>query len=318
MNKYLVIFTSMVFLLSSCLKDEFLAFPEGTPKTISVSPQEIALLVGETAQVVDLEFSGLSTEEQNGSQNWLSSDATIASVNDGVITGVSEGQAFIWLNVSDVESDSVLVTVVSSANSVAQVEILNVEFSLSKDSSLQFLAQATTVNGNIIPNSNISWSSSNNSLASIDSFGVLTAHNIGLVNVTANVNGIASLPYTIQITSGVGSLSRTGTFSGNANYTAQGTATLTQVDINTLELTFDSNFSVSTGPGLYVYLATTNSGTISNGGNGLRISDLLSGSDFMGARTYTISTSDVMLNDFDFVVLYCEPFGLPFGSAVLN
>ena len=106
--------------------------------------------------------------------------------------------------------------------------------------------------------------------------------------------------------------SRTGMFvkKPGTSYNVKGTATLEKQGNANLILNFDNSFSSSNGPGLAVFLSSTNgrnSGSL-NLGNLQRTS---------GSQDYSVPVN-VALGDFDWVVIHCVPFNVTFGFAELN
>ncbi len=61
---------------------------------------------------------------------------------------------------------------------------------------------------------------------------------------------------------------------------------------------------------MYIYLSPEEEGV----SGGVNLGELKSTS---GAQTYAIPAS-VDPADFDYVIIYCQPFGVPFGTATLE
>ncbi|MBK7939053.1 MAG: DM13 domain-containing protein [Lewinellaceae bacterium] len=95
-------------------------------------------------------------------------------------------------------------------------------------------------------------------------------------------------------------------------YSVKGTATLQQSGLN-LTLQLGGDFAASNGPMLGVYLAKTASGGL-NAQNSLQLA-LLSAN--AGAQEYSVPAG-TWLHDYDYVVIYCIPFNVRFGTAKLN
>ena len=81
-------------------------------------------------------------------------------------------------------------------------------------------------------------------------------------------------------------------------------------DNGNLLLQFDDNFLSSNGPGLYVYLSTSNS----VGSNSLEVERLNS---TQGQQLYTIQ-GDIELDAYSWVIIHCKPFNVTFGYAELK
>ena len=103
---------------------------------------------------------------------------------------------------------------------------------------------------------------------------------------------------------------RTGTFMGRSSYSVSGNLTLEDLG-DRLELRFGDNFRASNGPGLFVYL----SNSITSVTGGIELGNLISNS---GAQSYSIDKSRAQLETYQYVLIYCRPFGVTFGYGELE
>lgn len=177
-NKKLIMIAGglVVFLLVLMLVFVFLnkAKKELTPK-LQLSAQE--LVVGKTVHLK----SDLDIEQYN-KLIWSSNDETIATVNAGVVTGVSEGVAYIKATYPGAKSQTVELTVISDKE---KFEISGGNIDLKP-------AETKELKVNSAESSEIKWSSSAPLVASI-SKGVVTAHNSGTATIIAtNADGETS------------------------------------------------------------------------------------------------------------------------------
>ena len=99
---------------------------------------------------------------------------------------------------------------------------------------------------------------------------------------------------------------KTGEFEGLAGHNAKGIAKIIQVNDMTF-LRFE-NFEVTNGPDLRVYI--TQDGDIKNG---IHL-EKLKGSK--GNQNYELN--DINIEQYNSVVIYCQPFGVYFGEAKLT
>lgn len=306
-NKFLLLLlTALVF--GACVKTEII--PETLEPTLRVEPASVSLAVGQTRQLTGT-YTDEAGEDQSAQVQWNTSVPDVASVTSGgLVTAVAPGQAWV-VAAADGLADSTLVTVTDNVNAVAKVEITTAQTTVNVGETLQLAAKAYNGNDEEIPAPIVIWESSNTNVLTISANGTATGQNAGASSVTASVSGIKSLPVTFQVTQADGA-ARTGTFSGNMGYSVSGTATLQQTG-SALQLILGSNFQSSNGPQLGVYLATTASGSL-NSQNSLKLANLSSNS---GMQTYNVPAG-VGLNDYDYVVIYCIPFTVRFGTAQLG
>ena len=99
---------------------------------------------------------------------------------------------------------------------------------------------------------------------------------------------------------------KTGEFEGLAGHNAKGIAKIIQVNDMTF-LRFE-NFEVTNGPDLRVYI--TQDGDVKNG---IHL-EKLKGSK--GNQNYELN--DINIEQYNSVVIYCQPFGVYFGEAELT
>lgn len=153
----------------------------------------------------------------------------------------------------------------------------------------------------------VNWSSSNESVISISNEGLAEAHMLGEATITAEYLGvedrltISASNETMEITS------RTGSFMGANNYSVNGDFNLSEEN-GQLLLTFESNFQASTGPGLFIYL----SNSPNNIAGGLEVGPIQAS---RGEQVYQISLADASLNTYQYVLVWCKPFGVLFGRG---
>ena len=169
----------------------------------------------------------------------------------------------------------------------------------------------------------ILWRSTNTDRLTIDANGLATSIDTGSVSVIASVGSAADT--LVLNTTGISNTTqkRTGSFvDGRSPYRVSGMATLEEVN-GELILSFADDFMSSSGPGVYVFLGKSSTGTFDFMSGGNVINNLTAQvtsnriTDFSGERQYTVPAGvDIM--DYDFVVLYCVTVGGVFGSAELS
>ena len=169
---------------------------------------------------------------------------------------------------------------------------------------LQLTASARDINGNVLNVSDFTWTSSDGSVATVDATGLVTGVTDGAITITATANNVSSQAYALTIGNGGSSqASRTASFSGTRGYTVSGNATL-EATSSGIKLSLGSDFSTQSGPGLYLYLSNNSDGV----SGGVELGKLRKNS---GSDEYTID--GVSLDQYNYVIVYCKPFGAPFG-----
>jgi uncharacterized protein YjdB len=127
---------------------------------------------------------------------WSSSDESVARVSDsGVVTGMSGGTVFIVASTADrLHSDTCVVTVeYAESDSVSIDKEIPI---LIKDSSFALTAVVMPTNAD----QTVTWNSSNEAVAAVDSSGVVTALSVGTARISAvTVNGLYSDTCTVMV-----------------------------------------------------------------------------------------------------------------------
>ena len=302
--RYLLIF---VFsgLLTGCIGTDFTDEPLGPkPAQAVIDQSDVSLIKGESQE---LSFRVLATDgnEIPAEWAWSSRDQAVATVDGaGLVSAIDVGQTWVDGMVSADLADSVLVTVVADPNAVAAVTIEGDTTNLPLGETRQFTARIRNAQGQELTGIPVSWASSNPSIASIDDKGVVTALSDGATQITATADGVNSVPFSL-IAGDVSGI-RSGMFRGLNGYSTEGTAVL-DPQSGAPTLSFGQDFQAQSGPGLYVYLSPEERGVA----GGVNLGELTSTS---GAQSYEIPNT-VNTDNFNFVIIYCQPFGVPFGTC---
>ncbi len=291
-----------------CVGTDFIQDPVITVEPrIEISPNEFATQVGEDVQYTATYFDETGDSVSGTVFVWQSSDPNIASIDaNGNAMSLQVGQTRIFAEAQGISSDSALLTIVNNIDQVARVVVTPGNAQLNPGETIQLSAVSNNINGDPLSGRIFTWLSSNVSIVDINSAGLATALMPGIAEITATTEGINSSPVTIEVFS----QSRSGTFMGSGPYDVNGTVTINQDTDDSLVLEFGEDFSASSGPGLGVYLSTTN---VVNSGS-LDLGRLQSNS---GAQTYNIP-GGVKINTYDWVIIHCVPFNVRFGSASLR
>ena len=164
----------------------------------------------------------------------------------------------------------------------------------------------------------LTWTSSNQTIATISSTGLLTAIAEGDVIITISATledgSILSEDKMITVTSGPVSndpITRSGTIITTSSYTLEGDFIISEI-VNTqnLDLAIADNYQASSSlPGLYLYLSN-NPNSISGA---LELGPV---QVFNGSHSYEIENTGI--NEYKYLLYWCKPFSVKVGHGEIN
>ena len=156
--------------------------------SVTVTPATASLTVGQTVQL------SATPKDANGNPLtgrtivWSSSDNTIATVNgSGLVTGVGAGGPVTITATSEGQSGTATVNVTLAP--VASVTVSPSSANVAITGTVQLTATPKDANGNPLTGRAISWSSSDNTIATVNSSGLVTGVAAGTVTITATSEG---------------------------------------------------------------------------------------------------------------------------------
>ncbi|HYS61015.1 MAG TPA: Ig-like domain-containing protein [Gemmatimonadales bacterium] len=155
---------------------------------VTVTPASVSVLQGQTVQLT------ATPRDANGNPltgrviTWQSSDNTIATVNgSGLVSGVAAGGPVTMTATSEGQSGTATVTVTVAP--VAAVTVSPSAANIAITGTVQLTATPRDANGNPLTGRAISWSSSNNNIATVNGSGLVTGVTAGSVTITATSEG---------------------------------------------------------------------------------------------------------------------------------
>jgi uncharacterized protein YjdB len=193
--------------------------------TVTVSPAAPSIVAGNTEQLTATLKDSQDRVLTGRTVTWQSDNETVASVSpSGVVTGVAPGTATITAS-SEGQSGTSSITVTPAP--VASVTVTLAAGSINAVETTQASAVTRAVSGAELTGRTITWSSDNESVATVSSAGLVTAVAVGTANITATSEGqsgssalaVTQAPVaTLTVTLGAGLI--------NAVQTTQASATL--------------------------------------------------------------------------------------------
>ncbi|HEX6589862.1 MAG TPA: Ig-like domain-containing protein [Longimicrobiales bacterium] len=160
---------------------------------VSVSPASPSVVEGQTVQLT------ATPEDEDGGPlsravSWTSLNTGVATVNgSGLVTGVAAGSADIRATSEGVHGT---VTVTVTPRPVATVSVTPDSTDVAVGDDVQLTATTLAANGDTLTGRAVTWASSNNTIASVSSTGLVSANGAGVATITATsgvINGSAKV-----------------------------------------------------------------------------------------------------------------------------
>ncbi|MGN0812590.1 MAG: Ig-like domain-containing protein [Candidatus Coproplasma sp.] len=238
-------------------------------ESVSLDKTSSALKVGETET---LTATVAPADADNKAVTWASSDETVASVVNGVVTAKKAGTATITVTTADGGKTA------SCAYTITNVAPTSVE--LNRTTATIAVGDTVNLTATVLPANatikTVTWKSSDTNIATVDANGVVTAVGVGNVTITATSDDDASVKAECAITIKSTIVYATAielnhsTADLKVEDTLQLTATITPANTDDKSVTWEtSNAAVATvsasglvtivGEGTAVITATSNS-----------------------------------------------------------
>lgn len=196
MKRILFALAALLVLAAGCTQ-------EVDPTSVRLDQHELTLPVGET---VTLEATIAPSNATNTAVGWSSSKPSVADVDkDGKVTALSEGMTSITVATrAGGLTDACIVTVTSKPVPVTGVKLDKTEIEITEGDAYQLTAAVEPANAT---NQAVSWSSSDEEVASVDNLGYVHAHSEGTVTITVKTEDggftakceVTVLKYTIPV-----------------------------------------------------------------------------------------------------------------------
>ena len=161
---------------------------------IKIEPSKVELEIGETK---DLKAIVTPDNVSNKDVEWSCTNISIATVDEnGKVTARHLGTVKIVAKTKDGSNKTAEceVTIVQKAKSLA-LNATNIKLNVDKTYKLVATVKPTNTS-----NQNISWSSSDKSIATVDANGKVTAKGVGTATITAKTNDGSNLSATCKVT----------------------------------------------------------------------------------------------------------------------
>ena len=152
--------------------------------TIEVTPATASVLIGGTVQLTAVARDG-SGNPMTVNLTWTSSSAAASVSSSGLVTGEEAGTSTVTASAGG-HSGSSEVTVLEP---VASVEVTPAVDTVRAGQTIQLTATPKDAGGNSLTGREITWSSDDEAIATVDDTGVVTGEDAGATTITATSEG---------------------------------------------------------------------------------------------------------------------------------
>jgi uncharacterized protein YjdB len=174
-------------------------FVDPTLTSITVTPATPSVAVDNTQQMTATgTYNDGSTKNITSSVSWSSEDVAVAKVsNSGLVTGVAPGTVSVTATSGTISGSTSVTITVANLRSIA---ITPSSASITASQTQQFTATGTLDNGSTVDITDaVTWSSSNTSVATIDSSGLATAQGTGTTSIVATSGSVTGNTVTLTV-----------------------------------------------------------------------------------------------------------------------
>lgn len=148
--------------------------------SIRINADKKAVYTGST---LGLSITVNPSDAKDKTITWSSSDNNIATVSsDGIVTGVNPGSVTITARSNNGKESVIKISVLDSGDEISSIRINTNGTSLKIGDSLTLVA---TILPSYAKNKSVTWTSSDSSVVSVNSSGVITANKLGTAIITA-------------------------------------------------------------------------------------------------------------------------------------
>ena len=159
--------------------------------SVTLDKTEISILMGNTET---LTATVLPDNAGDKTVTWTTSNEAVATVENGVVTGTGAGTATITAKAGD-KTATCAVTVTSANVPVTGITLNSVYSGMIVEDKVELIA---TVTPDYATDKTVTWTSSNEAVATVDANGVVTAVGAGSVKITATAGeASASVSFTV-------------------------------------------------------------------------------------------------------------------------
>lgn len=159
-------------------------------ETIIINPTNIDIFIGGTSQLTAIIKDERGRVLNNQNVVWSCENESVVSVSElGVVKGNNLGNTTIRANINDLFAKAQIKVI---PHPLSEIRLWSSRNNIRLGERIQIIATLIDSQGNSNENYTVTWSSSNESVASVTQTGLVISHNVGVVTISAmsqNVTG---------------------------------------------------------------------------------------------------------------------------------
>ncbi len=164
--------------------------------SLTLDNDEMEVFVGDNVQM----HATVLPTDASQVLNWTSSKPAVATIDsNGKLTAVGEGITVVVVSTTDGSNLNATCIVTVKPVMATSISLSSSQLSMEKDQTVTLIA---TIEPDNVTVKTVSWSSSNNSIATVDQNGKVTAKALGNAVITATTTDGTNLSATCQVTVG--------------------------------------------------------------------------------------------------------------------
>jgi len=169
-------------------------YPEPRVRSVRIEPGSAALRTGDTRALTAIALDAQGAPIPGRTASWQTTAPTVATISgSGLVTAVGQGQAVIFARVDD-QTGAIIVEVSPRA---ASVQLSGRSLLDQVADTSQLSAVVRDVDGNVVPSWPVNWSSSDPSVAKVETSGKVSSQGLGSTSITATSEGVVAV---LQVT----------------------------------------------------------------------------------------------------------------------
>ena len=204
-----------LFVLSTCGKDSSTAPsaptpPAPVPASIEITPSSATLnAIDQTVQLAPMVLDENGAEIADASVTWTSGAVDVATVNDqGLVTAVNNGSAVITAQSGSLSASASITVSQVPVRIVIEIPTTG-QLKLTDMGQVKLEATVQDRNGHPVAGAEVTWSSSDESVATVSDQGVVNEVSRGFTEITARSGDLSdSIGYHVSIRFALGMLYR--------------------------------------------------------------------------------------------------------------